>query len=75
MSASAFPLVERFRRERWSKSRHKIHDLGMGDEVLLPKGDRNNITTSVQRLQEAYDYTRRYHVHQRENGILVRRST
>lgn len=74
MECKAFPLVERFQRSRWSASRLKIHDLGVGEEVILPKFDRNNICTSVERIEEAYEHTRRYHIHKRNNCILVRRS-
>ncbi len=57
-----YPLVQRFTRCRWSNSRNKIHDLAQGEEVDLPAGDRNNIMTSVTRLQEAYEHDRRYSV-------------
>lgn len=69
-----FPLVARFQRQRWSPSRVEIHELPVGGEVMLSKFDRNNICTSVERIEEAYEHTRRYHIYKRDNGLLVRRS-
>lgn len=74
IASTMFPLVERFQRARWSPSRIKIHDLPVGEEVMLSKFDRNNICTSVERIEEAYEHTRRYHIYKRDNGYLVRRS-
>lgn len=69
-----FPLVQRFHSSGWSRTRTLIHDLAPGGEVVLPKSEFNNATSSIQRLQIAYEHTRHYHLHRIENGILVRRS-
>lgn len=69
-----FPLVSRFIISRWSDVRKAIHTLPVGSEVMLPTLKWNSITTSITRLQDAYEHTRRYHISKREGGILVRRS-
>lgn len=70
-----FPLVSRFIVCRWSDVRRAIHNLPVGGEVLLPRRKWNSITTSITRLQDAYERTRRYSMQtQQRSGVLVRRS-
>lgn len=74
MESQVFPLVSRFQRVRWSGVRNAIHALPVCGEVILPRSKWNSITTSITRLQDAYEHTRRYRLESRETGVLVRRS-
>lgn len=69
-----FPLVSRFILCRWSDVRKAIHALPVNGEVLLPHRKSNSIKTSISRLQDAYERTRRYRLETRKDGLMVRRS-
>lgn len=73
-SLPVFPLVSRFIVCRWSDVRRAIHDLPVRGEVVLPLRKWNSITTSITRLQDAYERTRRYNLQRQKGGVLVRRS-
>lgn len=66
-----FPLVKRFQRCRWSKTRNAIHDLVIGASAILPKSEWNNATTSITRLQEAYNHTRHWRMRTVSQGIRI----
>lgn len=68
------PLVSRFQRSRWGHVRATIHGLLVGEEAVLPRRKWNSITTSITRLQDAYEYTRRYTLRTLNKGVVVRRS-
>lgn len=69
-----FPLVSRFILCRWSDVRKAIHALPVGGEVTLPHRKVNSVKTSISRLQDAYERTRRWRFETRKDGLLVRRS-
>lgn len=67
------PLVARFQRCRWSETRKRIDALEVGQSVTLPTTEFNNITTTIQRLQEAYEDTRRWRMKTVAAGLRVER--
>lgn len=70
---TAWPLVQRFQRGRWSATRQAIDALSPGETVHLPLSELNNAKTSVQRLRDAYEGQRRYTVRGTDAGIVVTR--
>lgn len=71
---TSFQLVRRFIYCRWSAVRREIHSLPIGGEVSLPLRKWNSIVTSISRLEEAYEHTRRYHVRSGKRAVTVTRS-
>lgn len=69
-----YPLVSRFQQCRWSATRKLIHALELGESVTLPAAEFNNATTTIQRLQEAYEDTRRWSMKRVNEGWKVGRS-
>jgi hypothetical protein len=69
-----FPLVRRFHRGRWSKTRKGIDALKVGESMTIAATELNNGTTSIQRLEEAYEYTRIWKINKVAKGYRIERT-
>jgi hypothetical protein len=66
-------MVRRFQRCRWSKTRKRIDALSVGESATFPLTERYNATTSVQRLQDAYERAKQFKTRTVAAGLRVER--
>jgi len=74
VSEKNFPLVRRFHRCRWSDTRKGIDALKVGGTMTIKATELNNGTTSIQRLEEAYEYTRTWSINKVKGGYRITRT-
>lgn len=67
------PAEQRFHRDRWSATRTAIDALAEGASVQVPLTERNNATTSIQRLRFAYGGQRKFRMFETQDAITVER--
>jgi len=66
-------MVKRFQMSRWSAIRRRIHDMSVGDEFKITKGEWADAHTSCVRLTEAYERKRIWVCEKVGNKITARR--
>ncbi len=65
-------MEARFDRRRWSDTRRRIDAMKAGEGTRFPSTERHNVSTSIQRTQDAYS-DRRYVQSTQGADIIVRR--
>jgi len=66
-------MVGRFQRCRWSETRRRIDALRVGESATFSLAERYNATTSVQRLQDAYERAKQFKTRTVAAGLRVER--
>ena len=63
-----FPLVEHFNWQRWGLVRRKIYSLAVGQSTRFAPTQKTSISSAIERIEEAYENTRRYSVRKLRTG-------
>ena len=66
-------MVKRFQKWRWCDTRHKIHDMDIGSELIFPNSEYSNARFAVERLNDAYWGEREWKIKGRRKEIKVTR--
>ena len=66
-------MVKRFQKWRWCDTRHKIHDLDIGESVSFQKSQHSNARHGVERLNEAYQGEREWEYFSKNREVTATR--
>jgi len=66
------PLLARFQRARWSETRRRMDAMRPGETLALARSEYYNAKSSTDRLNDAYEGSRRWFLKRERDRVMVR---